>query len=134
MEEIPRLTELASGADIISGTRVRRADPWHRILNARLFELALRASFGLRVRDVNCAFKLLRRHLFDRIQLQSSGAMINAEIFLKAQRLGATVAFLPVSHRPRGGGRQSGSHPKVILKAMREFLSLWWDVKGVHGS
>ena len=134
LEEIPRLAELSTRADIISGTRVRRADPWHRVLNARLFELALRALFGLRIRDVNCAFKLFRRDLFDRITLKSTGAMINAEIFLKAQHLGNRFAFLPVSHRPRGAGRQSGAHPTVIFKAMREFLSLWRDVRGAHGS
>jgi glycosyltransferase involved in cell wall biosynthesis len=134
LDEIPRLVELSPRTDIISGTRVQRADPWHRLLNARLFELALRLLFGLRVRDPNCAFKLFRRDLFDRIPLQSTGAMINAEIFLKARGLGATVAFLPVRHRPRAAGRQSGSHPKVILKAMREFVSLWWTVKMSHGS
>jgi glycosyltransferase involved in cell wall biosynthesis len=132
--EIPRLVELSGHADIISGTRVRRADPWHRLLNARLFELALNLLFGLQVRDVNCAFKLMRRDLFDRIPLKNSGAMINAEIFLKAKRLGATVAFTPVSHLPRLSGQQSGAHPKVILKAMREFITLWWNMKGTHGS
>ncbi len=134
LAEISRLVELSPRADIISGTRIQRADPWHRILNARIFEFALRALFGLHVQDVNCAFKLFRRNLFDRIQLKSSGAMINAEIFLKAQRLGATVVFVPVSHRPRSAGRQSGALPKVILKAMREFLSLWRDMKDARGS
>jgi glycosyltransferase involved in cell wall biosynthesis len=134
LDELPRLVELSTRADIISGIRVQRADPWHRVLNARLFELSLRVLFGLRVRDVNCAFKLFRRDLFDRITLKSSGAMINAEIFLKAQHLGYAVAFLPVSHRPRRAGRQSGAHPQVIFKAMREFLSLWRDVRGTHGS
>ena len=134
LEELPRLVEFSARADIISGTRIHRADPWHRVLNARLFELALRAIFGLRIRDVNCAFKLLRRDLFDRITLKSSGAMINAEIFLKAQERGCRLAFLPVSHRPRPAGQQSGAHPKVILKAMREFLSLWQEVRDSHAS
>ena len=129
LSELPRLAELASRADIISGYRAHRADSRHRILNARLFELALRAVFGLKVLDVNCAFKLFRRRIFDDMELTSSGAMINAEIFLKARKRGYTTAFLPVGHRPRKAGNQTGAHPKVIFRAMREFWSLWQEIR-----
>src|SRR5262249_23209948 len=124
LAELPQLAELAPRADIVSGVRARRADPWPRLLNAKLFELALRLAFGLQVQDVNCAFKLFRRKIFDEIELTSSGAMINAEIFLKARQKGYKTAFVPVTHLPRQAGRQTGANPRVIFCAMREFLSL----------
>jgi hypothetical protein len=116
-------------ADVVSGYRQYRADPWYRIVNARLYGAALRLLLGLSVADPNCAFKLYRRAIFDRIVLKSTGALINAEIFAKIKRLGYRVATVPVTHRPRTAGRQTGAQGKVIGKAMLELWSVWWDLR-----
>jgi hypothetical protein len=55
--------------------------------------------------------------------------MINAEIFAKARRLGYTTAWIGVTHKPRTAGCQTGAQPKVILKAVKEFWSLWREIK-----
>jgi glycosyltransferase involved in cell wall biosynthesis len=129
LRELERLVEKADHSDIVSGYRARRADPWYRTLNARLYGLALRGLIGIDIPDVNCAFKLCRREVFDHIQLKSSGALINAEIFAKAKRQGCVISTMPVTHRPRTAGRQTGAQLKVILKAMREFMLLWRDIR-----
>lgn len=125
LNELPTLVKRTHEAEIISGYRARRADPWPRRLNAYLYALAMRLFFGVSVRDPNCAFKLIRRDALDRLHPKSSGALINLEILVKAKRLGLRIISLPVSHRPRRAGQQTGAELKVIAKAMAEFLKFW---------
>lgn len=128
LSEFPKLTSALANAGIVSGYRIVRADPWHRILNAKIFELALGVFMGLHVRDVDCAFKLYKREIFDKIQLKCSGALIDAEVLSKAQKKGYSIATVGVSHRPRVAGTQTGAKLHVIFRAMKEFAFLWWDL------
>jgi len=132
LEEMPRLTSLADQADIVSGYRVERADPGYRLLNSKIYGFATQSLFGLDIPDINCAFKLYRRMVFDRITLGCSGALINAEIFAKAQKQGFRIATVGVTHRPRTAGRPTGADPKVIFKAMKELISLWWELRTTY--
>jgi glycosyltransferase involved in cell wall biosynthesis len=133
LQELPRLVEKSGDADIVSGYRSKRADPWHRKLNSWIYEQALNVLIGLHIRDVNCAFKLFRRTVFDRMELRCSGALINAEIFAKARQKGCRVVTVSVSHRPRTAGQATGAQFRVIFRAMREFILLWRDVRASHG-
>ena len=78
--------------------------------------------------DVDSAFKLYRREMFDRMELKSSGALIDAEILARATRLGYTIAATPVTHLPRRAGRQTGARLGVILKAFGELMRLRKDI------
>lgn len=124
LNELPTLTRRSADADIVTGFREHRADPFHRRLNAWLFERAQQILFGYVVRDTNCAFKLIRRTVFDRITLLSSGALINAELFQKAHQHKMRVISLPVRHLPRSTGQQSGANLSVLWKAIQELKAL----------
>ncbi len=128
------MVERATQFDIVTGYRAERADAWYRSLNSRLYNLALQRFIGLRIRDVNCAFKLYRREVFDRLELRTSGALINAEIFAKAVRQGYTpLPSIPfVLYRPRTAGSPTGAKPKVILKAFAELWTLWREMQTTH--
>ena len=80
--------------------------------------------FGLRVRDVDCAFKLVRRELVADLPLVSSGAMISTELLVRCLAGGARLQQLEVRHRPRTAGRPSGNDPRVVLRAFRELWTL----------
>ena len=99
-----------------------RRDPLGRRLLAFGWGSLVRLVFGLRVRDIDCAFKLFRREVLDAIDLQSIGAFVNTEILLRAQQAGFGFHQVPVSHRPRRHGRQSGARPRVILRALLELV------------
>lgn len=129
LNELPALVAKTAEADIVSGVRRQRADPWNRQLNGKLFELSVRLFMGLNIPDIDCAFKLYRRELFDNIQLHTTGAMIDTEVLIKAQRLGYSITTMDVSHRPRRAGVQSGAKLKVVLRAMKEFWFLWWELQ-----
>jgi glycosyltransferase involved in cell wall biosynthesis len=90
--------------EVVIGYRAPRQDPALRLLNARGWNLLNRALFGLRVRDIDCAFKIFKRTLVRICILQSQGAMINAEILVKLKREGVRMKEVPVSHMPRTAG------------------------------
>ena len=117
-------------ADIVAGYRLRRQDPWFRRLYAFLFgRVLVRAVLGVRVRDLNCAFKLIRRDLVAGLDLKSDGALINAELLGKAQRAGARIVEAGVHHFPRRVGMQTGGNPRVIVRAFRELLALRAEIR-----
>jgi len=129
LEDLKVLIEVAGNADIVSGYRLQRADPWYRKLNAAIYAFSLRLLMGLSARDVNCAFKLYRREIFERIPLRTRGALINAEILCRAQRAGFRTVWIGVTHRPRIAGVPTGAKPRVILKAIVEFWMLFFDLR-----
>ncbi len=123
--ELELLLSEIDAADVVVGYRIARRDPAHRKLNAFLWNRLTRLVLGLHVRDVNCAFKLLRRSALERIgTLEADGAMISAEMMVKFERAGVRIREVGVHHFPRGSGRQTGANPSVILKAFGELLAL----------
>ena len=127
--ELGQLLAHADECDIVAGYRFPRRDPWPRRLIAATWGLVVRVLFGLRVRDIDCAFKVFRRPLLDAIPIQSIGAFVNTEILVRARALGASIRQVPVTHRRRIHGRQTGAHPRVLLRAVIELSSLYRDLR-----
>lgn len=121
--ELTRLLSRAADADIVAGYRQRRRDPLLRRLNAWAFFTLVRFFFGHLGRDVNCAFKLIRRDLVAGMELHSGGALINTELLVNARRMHARVVEIAVNHYPRRSGKQTGANPRVVLRAFRELLA-----------
>lgn len=129
IKELGKLVELLDTCDVAVGYRAKRADTMIRNFNAWGWRCLIRLFFGLRVRDIDCAFKLIPRKLFDEIELKSDGAMISAELLAKAKYKGYRIAETPVSHYPRTAGDSTGANLKVILKAFRELFKLRKDIR-----
>ncbi|HEY1540340.1 MAG TPA: glycosyltransferase family 2 protein [Solirubrobacteraceae bacterium] len=124
LRELEDFLEHTVRADVVAGWRVRRQDRLHRRINAAAWNWLIRRVFRLRVHDVDCAFKLLRRELVQGFGLTSSGAMISTELLVKAQASGARVDELGVRHLPRVAGSASGARPSVVLRAFCELAAL----------
>ncbi len=112
--------------DAVLGYRMQRQDTWVRKLNAWGWKLLVRLVFGLRVRDIDCAFKLYRAQFFRENRLETRGAMINTEILYKFTREGHTYTQLGVHHLPRRGGQATGAKLSVIARAFREMFTFAW--------
>ncbi len=110
--------------DVVAGYRIRRADPLVRTIYARLYRLANRIFFGLRVRDVDCACKLFRREALAGLRVESGGAFFSAELLIKLRSSGARVVEIGVPHYPRTAGSPTGAKPSVVFRAVRDFWSL----------
>ena len=125
--DVGRLTERFARADrpeVAVGYRIHRADPLVRTVYARLYRLANRIFFRLRVRDVDCACKLFRRDALEGVRVQSGGAFFSAELLVKLQARGARIAEVGVPHYPRTAGAPTGARPSVVWRAVRDFWSL----------
>ncbi len=105
--------------DVVAGYRAARADPLPRRIAARGYKAFIAAAFSLRVRDVDCAFKLFDRKVLDRIEIESDGFFVDAELLLKAQRLGFRIEQIGVAHRPRLQGK-STVKPRHVVETVSE--------------
>lgn len=114
----------AGTADAVVGYRIRRADPLVRNVYARLYRLANRIFFGLRVRDVDCACKLFKREALDGVAVESGGAFFSAELLIKLRARGRKLDEVGVPHYPRTAGSPTGARPQVVLRAVRDFWAL----------
>ncbi len=126
--EIQHLLAHADEFEIVAGYRAPRRDPLRRRLIARAWGLLVDGLFDLRVRDIDCAFKVFRREVLDAIPIESIGAFVNTEILARARAHGFRIKQIPVSHRARLQGRQSGAHPRVILRALIELTQLYGEL------
>lgn len=93
-----------------------------RKLNAWGWKHLVGQVLGVHVRDVDCAFKLLRTEFLREHPLETRGAMINAELLYRLTRAGSSYHEIGVHHLPRLHGRATGARPSVILRAFRELF------------
>jgi glycosyltransferase involved in cell wall biosynthesis len=110
--------------EVVVGYRIERADPLVRTVYARLYRLAIRLFFGLRVRDVDCACKVFRRSALEGVAVESGGAFFSAELLIKLRAAGHRIAEVGVPHYPRVAGSATGAKPSVVLRAVRDFWAL----------
>lgn len=123
ISEITKLMKKAPEAEIIVGYRKNRQDPFFRILNANLYKLSLRLLFGLNIKDIDCAFKIFSKEIIIRNPLYANGALINAELLIKAKRANYRIIQVGVTHYPRVKGSPTGAKLSVILRAMKELIT-----------
>ena len=120
-----------SGADAVVGYRRKRSDPLRRRFVGWCYNRAIRVLFGLPVRDVDCAFKLFHREVFERVPLptiRSDGAFFSAELLIRMHQAGLRVRQVAVPHHPRSWGQPKGAPPRVIVRAIRDLLALRWTL------
>lgn len=122
IHDLERFFPLIDEYDAVLGYRMERQDTWMRKLNAWGWKMLVCLVFGLRVHDVDCAFKLYRSKFFYEHRLETRGAMINTEILYKFTRAGYTYTQIGVHHLPRRGGRATGAKLSVITRAFRELF------------
>jgi hypothetical protein len=110
--------------EIVCGYRMNRQDNVVRRMNGWLWTRMTGLLFSLHLRDIDCAFKLYKRAIFDDLKMESTGALISTEILARAARKGYRITERGVHHYPRTAGKQTGGNLKVILRAFRELWRL----------
>lgn len=129
VDELELFLPLLDGADLVIGYREPRADPLIRRLNGWGWNTIVTLLFGYTAQDVDCAFKLFRRHILERVDVHARGATFSAEFLIKARRLGYVIRERRASHFPRPAGQATGAKPAVILRAFRELLRLRFSLE-----
>lgn len=125
-EELSSFISHRDSADFVIGYRKKRRDPLIRLIIAQGF---LRVwnyfLFGLTVKDVDCAYKLIPKKCLNKIVLSTESAITVTELLHKLIKRGYKYKEVPVTHYPRPYGHQTGNHPSVMYKALRESVALW---------
>jgi glycosyltransferase involved in cell wall biosynthesis len=125
LRELADFVPVTASADALWGHRILRQDRLLRRVFSAAWNRLMRALFRLPVRDVDCAFKLIRRDLLQRLELQTSGAMISTELLIRCRAEGARVVEVGVHHHPRVAGEETGAKVPVILRAFRELATTY---------
>src|SRR5262249_15665476 len=63
---------LTPETDMVNGYKISRSDPLHRVVIGRMYHHIVKQLFGLKVSDVDCDFRLMRRRIFEQINLQKT--------------------------------------------------------------
>lgn len=129
LEEIDRILPLAHEADLAIGYRMKRNDPIHRIINGKAYNLLVRILFGVKVRDIDCAFKIIKKKVTDSIPLKSESQFVSAELLIKAKKNGFTIKQTGVHHFPREIGKPTGNSIKAIVNSFKELFKLWKELR-----
>jgi glycosyltransferase involved in cell wall biosynthesis len=131
LHELQEVVHYSEDYDIVAGYRAKRQDSLPRLINAWGWNTLVRCLLGVRVRDIDCAFKLFRRGVFEKVQIRAVGAMVNTEILAQALHFGMRIREVKVTHYPRIHGRPTGAKLSVIIKAFRELFHLWWKLRAI---
>lgn len=119
-------------ADVVSAYRFdRTGEGYVRVVYSFFYNLLVRVLFGIRMRDINFAFKLSRTRIFEHVELKSEGSFIDAELVVKARKFGYSVIQFGVDYFPRTRGVSTLSSPKVILKILSEARQLRREIRGI---
>ncbi len=124
LKELPGILPLIESCDIVSCFRLNRREGLLRRINAYGWTKLVCFLFDLKLKDIDCAFKLYRREIFDTLEMNSTGALIDTEILARAARKGCRIVQVGVHHYPRLSGRSTGAKPGVIWKAFCELFQL----------
>jgi len=120
LREIDRVIALIPYADLVIGFRTKKQYTPYRHLMSFTFNSILRLLFDIDETDIDCSFKLYPRSLFERIELTSVGAFIDAEVALRARELGLKTIEVGVTHFERAAGKSTAASPLAVLVVLRE--------------
>lgn len=128
VRELALLWEKRKNVDLVNGFKIRRSDPWHRIVVGKAYHNFTRIVFGLPVRDVDCDFRLIRRVVFDRIRLDYDSGLICVELMTRIHRAGFRIDQVPVHHFHRMHGRSQFFNFPRVARVLFGMLGFWWKI------
>jgi glycosyltransferase involved in cell wall biosynthesis len=119
---------LSPEVDFINGYKLGRSDPLHRVVIGRVYHWFVRTVFGLRIRDVDCDFRLMRRAVFDKVELTRSSGVICVELMKKVQDHGYRIAQVGVRHFHRSYGKSQFFNVRRVARTLLDLMKLWVEL------
>jgi hypothetical protein len=117
---------MVPGVALVNGYKISRSDPLHRIIIGRAYHYIVKVLFSLRVRDVDCDFRMMRRSIFERVRLERSSGVICLEMMKKIQDAGFALAEVPVHHYHRAYGKSQFFNFRRVVRTGIDVLKLWF--------
>ena len=127
VRELKRLAAKISGdVDLINGWKIKRRDPPHRVVIGSAYQYFVKFMFGLAIRDVDCDFRLMRRAIFDVVELESTTGTITIELVKKIQDAGYRLVQVPVHHFYRTYGESQFFNFSRVARTLIALMGWWW--------
>ena len=126
LELVNLVGALREGVDVVNGYKLTRNDSWMRIVIGRAYHYFVKFLFGIRIRDVDCDFRLIPRHILEEIELKSVSGAICLELVKKIEDAGYVFAEVPVNHYSRKYGVSQFFVPWRIVRTLRQLAGLYW--------
>jgi glycosyltransferase involved in cell wall biosynthesis len=120
---------LEPGVDVVQGWKIERHDPLHRKFIGRIYHHFVRWWFGLHLRDVDCDFRLFRRHVLESFPLESTSGCITVEMMTRVEQGGFRVVEVPVHHYFRAYGQSQFFNFGRVARTLQELTGLWIKLK-----
>ncbi len=114
------------GVDLVNGYKISRSDPMHRIVIGRIYHHTVKILFGLKVRDVDCDFRMMRRSIFDKVHLEKNSGVICLEMMKKITDAGFHIAEVPVHHYHRAYGKSQFFNFRRLGRTAIDVFKLWY--------
>lgn len=124
INELDGFLEKIEEYDAVIGYRKNRSEGWVRKMNAKGWALVCYVTLGVKHKDIDCAFKLMKKSSLEKIKVSSKGAAFSAELLHKLKKSGASIIELPVTHYKRKSGRPTGAKLSVIIRGFKEIFIL----------
>ena len=120
---------MVDGVDMVNGYKIERNDPLHRIIIGRIYQSGVKFAFGLKLKDVDCDFRLMRRSIFDTVHLKATTGVICVELMSKVQYAGFGLAEVPVHHYHRAYGKSQFFNWRRVMRTLVALANLWWEIR-----
>lgn len=122
------IKHLKPGIDIVNGYKIKRSDPWYRVVVGRIYHYVVKILFNIPIRDTDCDFRLMRREIFDVVDLESDSGVICAEMIKKISDFGFKFAEAPIHHYLRTSGKSQFFNFYRAGKVVIDLLGLWYKL------
>jgi len=122
------VSKLNDGIHIVNGYKKQRNDPAYRIIIGKIYNYVTKLLFGIKISDIDCDFRLIRRSVFDSIELKYNSGVICIEMVKKMQDAGFCFTEVEISHYFRSYGRSQFFNFKRIFQVGKNIFRLWWDI------
>ncbi|MBV9119230.1 MAG: glycosyltransferase family 2 protein [Chloroflexi bacterium] len=128
--EVARLHELMTdNVDVVQGWKIERGDAWHRKFVGGMYQHGVRRLFGLKVRDVDCDFRLIRRQVLNCLSLTRNSGSITVELMARIEQAGFNIVETPVHHYPRPYGSSQFFNPRRVAWTLWQLAGLWLGLR-----
>lgn len=129
VKELPLLYErLTEDVDMVNGYKIKRSDPLHRIIIGSIYQYVMRLVFWLPIKDPDCDFRLMRKKIFDSVNLTSKTGTICIELVKRTQQAGFRFAEVGVSHYFRIYGKSQFFNFPRVARTLVQLIGLWFEL------
>ncbi len=127
VRELKKLVSaMHDGIDVVNGYKIKRHDPWYRVVIGKFYHVVTKFAFGFTIRDVDCDFRLMRREIFDQVRLEHNSGVICVEMIKKIHDAGFRFAEVPVTHFFRASGKSTFFRFGRVFRVGIDLTKLWW--------